>query len=152
MRITYENWLTLLYMFFMSRAGCNKWALDYCSRLGFFEWALAFKDLTSRKANDIFDEVVKLAVSLDLKISFSSSTQCVAGFDVTTDDGRNINLSVKVYKDVELQVGYFTYCKYVTQTKFDVKSKHVTLANLEPTFQSILRELADDHYVELNRA
>jgi hypothetical protein len=117
-----------------------------------FEWALAFKDLTSRKANDIFDEVVKLAVSLDLKISFSSSTQCVAGFDLTTDDGRNINLSVKVYKDVELQVGYFTYCKYVTQTKFDVKSKHVTLANLEPTFQSILRELADDHYVELNRA
>ena len=117
-----------------------------------FEWALAFKYLTSRKANDIFDEVVKLAVSLDLKISFSDSTQCVAGFDLTTDDGRNINLSVKVYKDEELQVGYFTYCKYVTQTKFDVKSKHVTLANLEPTFQSILRELADDHYVELNRA
>ena len=117
-----------------------------------FEWALAFKGLTSRKANDIFDEVVKLAVSLGLKISFSDSTQCVAGFDQTTDDGRNISLSVKIYNDGQPHVGYFTYPKFVTQTKFDIKSKHVTLANLEPTFQLILRELADDHYVELNRA
>lgn len=117
-----------------------------------FEWALAFKNLASRKANEIFDEVIKLAVNLGFKISFSDSKECVAGFDLEIDDGRNINLSVKIYKDGEPQVGYLTYTKFVTQTKWDVKSKDVTLDNLEPTFQSILRELADDHYVELDHA
>jgi len=115
-----------------------------------FEWALDFK--ASRKANDRLDQAIKSASELGFKIRFIDSNMGEAMLDFETDDGRNISLKVNAFDSKSQNVGHLTYIKYSNTFTGECYSTNIRIDTLEATFQSILRELADDHYVELDHA
>ena len=140
------RWVILL-----SAAGVSWLSGNWMFMVGWvlFEWALVWRNLTSRKPNDLFDEVMEKAVEIGFKIESINSWECEAELNVDIHDERNIRLSVRRYKSDPKEVGFFTYRIFTTPIEYEYKSKRTGLDDLGANFVFIQSEMRADEYVQL---